>query len=67
LFLGSSPDADILVLISEVGSAVEVETVNRVGGRAEVVLGATLRGKILVVTAVLGDLLKHYQTFVTLQ
>jgi len=50
-----------------VGSAVEVETVNRVGGRAEVVLGATLRGKILVVTAVLGDLLKHYQTFVTLQ
>ena len=39
------------------GSTVEVEGVDRVGGRAEVVLGAALRGKILIVTAVLGDLM----------
>ncbi len=38
------------------GSAVEVEAVDRVGGRAEVVLGAALRGEILVITTILRDL-----------
>ena len=38
------------------GAPVEVEAVDCVGVRTKVVLGAALRGQILVVTAILGDL-----------
>jgi hypothetical protein len=39
-----------------VSSPIEVEGVHHVGVHPEVVLGATLRGEVLVVATVLGDL-----------
>lgn len=39
---GFKPDADVLILISQVSASVKVEAVDRVGVRAEVVLGAAL-------------------------
>ena len=50
------PDTDVLVLVDQMGSALEVEAHHLSGVAAKEILGATLRSQVFIITGILGDL-----------